>query len=468
MKILSEVAPTPEQLPIISNPTAGVTLIRGAAGSGKTTTAMLMLKQLAVFWKRRNQRLGLDKQVKILVLTFNRTLRGYINELARCQISADTSDIMVLTFGKWAVNALKVEVIDDRECKGTIEHLGRGLSLPPDFVVSEVDYVLGRFLPEKLVDYLECKRVGRGGAPRMDRLTRERLLNEVCLPFQDWKRKTNAMDWLDVATKMICDKVAGKYDVMIVDEAQDFSANQIRAVVAHAADPASMVFVLDAMQRIYPRGCTWKECGIEIPGHRTYRLQENHRNTKQICQFSAAILKGMEVPDDGTIPDLESCKREGILPIVLKGKFSGQCQYVYDYLNKVWTTEGQEDDTVVFLHPLGGKWFDYVREFLKTKKWPHVELSRRSEWPRGKEKIALSTMHSVKGLEFDHVVILGLNEEITKTGRESNDTTFETLRRLLAMSATRARCSVILGYNPDNPSQLISLFGEGTFTLVAI
>lgn len=43
MKTLPPVTPTPEQLAIISNPIAGGQLIRGAAGSGKTTTALLML-----------------------------------------------------------------------------------------------------------------------------------------------------------------------------------------------------------------------------------------------------------------------------------------------------------------------------------------------------------------------------------------------------------------------------------------
>jgi len=39
MKTLAQVIPTSEQLAIISHPRAGIQLIKGAAGSGKTTTA---------------------------------------------------------------------------------------------------------------------------------------------------------------------------------------------------------------------------------------------------------------------------------------------------------------------------------------------------------------------------------------------------------------------------------------------
>ena len=87
MKTLTEVEPSAEQLPLISNPRPGVQVIRGAAGSGKTTTALLMLKLLSDFWLGRKRRQGLSGDINILALTYNRTLKAYIEELARHQVT---------------------------------------------------------------------------------------------------------------------------------------------------------------------------------------------------------------------------------------------------------------------------------------------------------------------------------------------------------------------------------------------
>lgn len=46
MRILPAVPPTAEQLAILADTKPGYMLIRGAAGSGKTTTALLRLRQL--------------------------------------------------------------------------------------------------------------------------------------------------------------------------------------------------------------------------------------------------------------------------------------------------------------------------------------------------------------------------------------------------------------------------------------
>src|SRR6266545_1655065 len=100
---MQTVVPTAEQLRVIQDAKPGVTLIRGAAGSGKTTTALLRLSFLAEFWRQRRRREGLATPVRILVLTYNRTLRGYIRDLATRQVKAGSDlDLRVSTFGKWA------------------------------------------------------------------------------------------------------------------------------------------------------------------------------------------------------------------------------------------------------------------------------------------------------------------------------------------------------------------------------
>ena len=86
-------------------------MIRGAAGSGKTTTALLRLKFLANFRHNRAQRARSqgdeDAPVNILVLTFNKTLRGYVNALAREQLPAElTANLEVSTFAKWGYDLL--------------------------------------------------------------------------------------------------------------------------------------------------------------------------------------------------------------------------------------------------------------------------------------------------------------------------------------------------------------------------
>src|SRR2546423_987008 len=112
MKPLGLVPATPEQLTVIEDATPGYWLIRGAAGSGKTTTALLRLKFLVRLWRERRKDLGIEDPVRVLVLTFNRTLRGYIENLAEQQIAlgADVS-LEVETFSHWAMSLVNRPVM---------------------------------------------------------------------------------------------------------------------------------------------------------------------------------------------------------------------------------------------------------------------------------------------------------------------------------------------------------------------
>jgi superfamily I DNA/RNA helicase len=467
MRTLPRITPTPEQLPFIQDAKPGVVVIRGAAGSGKTTTALLRLRQLASFWLSRRERQGLVDPVRVLVLTYNRTLRGYIEELANQQVIGRANlQMQIDTFSRWALDQLPYRAMLDADVrKAKLLSLAKAIPLPGEFMLSELDYLIGRFLPDNLPDYLTLKREGRGLSPRVDRPIRERLLNEVVLPYSEWKLTRRVHDWNDLAIELDGINEPNGYDVIVADEVQDFSANQIRAIIHFANNPSSVTFVLDSAQRIYPAGFTWAEAGVTVHPSNSFRLQKNYRNTAEICRFALPLLDGLDIGNDGTFPNFSTCQSQGPLPIVLRGKYQKQVAYVLQYIaaNVDLTSE-----SVAFLKPKGGGWFTYLESQLKANSYSYVTLTRQQNWPAGSENIALSTMHSAKGLEFDHVFILGLSNEVTAPGDDPQDDQLESDRRLLAMAITRARKSVIVGFKPGEASHLTTYFVDGTYAGVAL
>lgn len=287
MRVLQTVKPSREQLPIVLENRPGVTVVRGAAGSGKTTTALLRLRQLCAERRARRERIGTTDPVRVVVLTYNRSLAGYVAQLAAEQVqSGPDLDLTVGTFAEWAYELTGRKVTNDNQLAAALLRLGHHLGFSKRFLIDEVDYALGRFAPDAIGEYVQRDREGRGLSPRVDKA---RLLTQVLQPYLAHKRRVGMFDWHDLA--IAAGHVTSPlYDVVVVDEAQDFSANQIRAVLAHRAPDASITFVLDTVQRIYPRFYTWREVGLDAQRFvLNTRLKQNRRNTRQIAALPGPL-----------------------------------------------------------------------------------------------------------------------------------------------------------------------------------
>lgn len=464
MRLLANVQLTPEQLVLLAENKPGVLLIKGAAGSGKTTTALMRLRQLCTLWLKRKRRLDLPGPVRVLVLTYNTTLEGYIKALAAQQIGfSDQLQLQVSTFAKFARElAIEDVLLEPEKCAALLRGLCRNFGLDVDFVVDEADYLLGRFEPADLEGYITVLRAGRGTSPRMEAATRRRLLDEVIYPYIESKKNIGWSDWNDLAI------AAGEadcipWDVVVVDETQDFSANELRTVMKHLATDHQVTFIMDAAQQIYPRGFTWREANA-APGS-IYTLKSNYRNTKEIAAFARPIVEGLPIGDNGAIPDFEATTRSGAKPIVLEGLYNAQLKWA---IENVVNPANAAGESVAFLKPRGGHWFDAVRDHLDAEKISWVPLTRSSRWPGGDENVAICTLHSAKGLEFDHIIIIGLNQKVTPHGIEEGDTQLESLRRLVAMGVGRARLTVTVGYKPSEVSSLVTFLGKDTYTKVTL
>ncbi|WP_406848183.1 UvrD-helicase domain-containing protein [Xanthomonas oryzae] len=350
MKKLPVVRATGDQLPLMSQNRLGVEVICGAAGSGKTSTALLRLRSLVHMHVHRHERMGLVNPVKVLVLTFNRTLSGYVSSLVENQISSDARvDLEVFTFSKWAMEKLGRPAISESSTEDLAAFACRFSGLDSGYVEREAEYAMGRFSPSELAAYLTSERTGRGLQPRVDRALRRRLLDEVILPYQAQLSSNNVLDWNTLAVSMMNLTPIG-YEIVIIDESQDFSANQLRAIRHHLAQDHTVTFVIDTVQRIYARGFTWSEAGFEVRPERYHRLTTNHRNTNQIANFAAGILNGINVDGDGALPNLTTTDSNGPIPVVMRGFYSQQILVAINFIrNHVDLTQ----ESVAFLKPKG-------------------------------------------------------------------------------------------------------------------
>jgi len=437
----------PSQREWVERDYGGPARVCGSAGTGKTIVAL----HRAVFLAHANP------DSRVLLTTFSETLADALRAKLRRLISNEP--LLAERLEVHAMNTIGERLYE--------QHFGHPKIAPPEVIrqfiteaaanVADLKFNRSFLLTEweELVDawqlrswesYRDIKRLGRK--------TRLQESQRVIL----WAVLDAVRGRLDaegfVTHAEIFTRLAGQlesrkhppFEFVVVDEAQDLSASQLKFLAALGGKrPNSLFFAGDLGQRIFQLPFSWKSLGVDIRG-RARTLHINYRTSHQI-RMQADRLLGPEVADvDGNAEE-----RRGTVSV-----FNGPAPLVRTYKSQAeeveavgtWLADRSREG--VMPHEFGvfvrsDAELARARAAVAKTGLPSKMLDEHVETTSG--QISIGTMHLAKGLEFRAVVVMACDDEIIplqsriETVADDSDLEeiYNTERHLLYVACTRAR-----------------------------
>jgi superfamily I DNA/RNA helicase len=327
------------------------------------------------------------------------------------------------------------------------------LKLDPAFFRDEWERVIQPQAITSVDKYFKASRVGRG--VRLNRKMRKiiwtvfeeyrTLLNENGL-----KEGSDAMR--DARLLIESKNETLPYCTIIVDEGQDMGPQAFKLIRKMVPEGPNDLFIVgDAHQRIYKHKVVLGRCGINIRG-RSRKLRINYRTTDETKSWAVSLLKGIKIDDlDGGMDDQKGYKSllHGVFPEVRQFQsLKEEVDFITSYLKEVEDSDGSLNE--VCLVARTNNLIDQYQNSLMEEGFQTYKIRRKEPEDRKASGVRLATMHRVKGLEFDRVIIAGVNDGIIPFQSSEIITSDSTVRReaeineraLLYVSATRAKREV--------------------------
>ena len=396
--------------------------IQGAAGTGKSIVGIHRARYLA----KRNQ--------KVLWLGYSPTLTEYqshqIDTLCddpNIRQKIDCWDIISLALHCAQKHNPKIQkVLNHTELHQHFDVFLQSLhpTQPSNWLHDELDFALVQWGLIRWQDYQELSRLGREKA--LD-VKEKRQLWSVFFQFRQFLFREGMVDLALLCYHAIqyVKEHPLDYQAVIVDEAQDLEQSQLAFIAALAqSNMRNLMMLGDPNQQIYPHKSDFQKLGMDFEFH---TLHKSYRSTERIKNIAETALffherhstTSLEI---GSVPTLIQCDDR-------------ECenQKVLDLLKK-WHQSGIAFEDMVILHRHPSRAHE-CKAFL-DKQYP--------DW-----KIQHQYIFDVKGLEFEAVIMLGLDifpfeKDLQSRSPVDQIDLFKRERKLLYVALTRARKELAL------------------------
>jgi hypothetical protein len=254
-----------------------------------------------------------------------------------------------------------------------------------------------------------------------------------------------------------------KYDAILVDEGQDFSDDMFKVIKALLnEDTDNLTIALDDNQNIYKRKRSWKNLGINAVGKRTQKIDTVYRYTFELTEFfnqfvqkSENLITGVDntqlemfpgfnvihgpnplIEQFSNIDEIKDFVTDKIIELTANNVIPFS-EIAFIYASNYFREPALPDLPNAFTKAFQSKgiFFYWVSEDVRAKKTYDITTN----------SVTLSSIHSIKGLDYYCVFLVGLGK------MEDNRWTEEQIERLTYVAVTRARNQLYIPYIEKTP-----------------
>lgn len=482
-----------EQRRIVELEPSGHMLVKGVAGSGKTTVSVRRIPFLLYHYCH-------EKDDKILLVTFNKTLLNYIKHLYNKvdyeeQYQTDIfgnkgSDVEITTIDslmyKYFINYLNKSnrelKIADRaiEYKTMVQAINNISEKYPtikmispkntNFLLDEISWIKACNIEDENT-YQNIDRVGRasGAKGTPQKLIKNSPLRsaiyELMLGFDDLLEKDGYIDFKKMnilALNEAYQRPINKYTHILIDESQDLTKVQLDFLkcIYHDKKHSSIMFVADNTQSIYShswlgKGRPYTTIGYDMSG-KSRTLSKNYRTTTEISTAAYGLIEHDEnIKNNVDFVKPSLIDRQGHPPIYKYFKSNEkQLDFLFD---EIRTLKNDYEYPNICIVAREKRSIENALQFLEQKGIP-CEILNKSEPDFESDRVKLLTLHSIKGLEFKVIFLIDLNEGVIPNNSlidlDDEEIYDSEERKLLYVGMTRAN-ELLYMSSVDRPSKFI-------------
>ena len=428
---------------------SGPAQVTGGPGTGKTVTVLHRAAFLAT-------RAALPAAAEQILLT---TFNGNLAEALHAQLDLLIQDaevrrrIEVVNVDRLAYSIVKQArgspvIADERvlRVRWAEAAADAGLAFTPAFGKIEWEQVILAQDLRTEQAYLTCLRTGRGRPlTKAQRSHLWQAAQRVTAELAAAHESTH-LQLANEATHLLRQAGAPRYQHILVDEAQDLHPSQWRLLrAAVAPGPDDLFIAADPHQRIYDNKVSLASLRISVRG-RSRRLALNYRTTQEILSWAVPLAGGDPVAGlDGEVDSLLGYRSpmHGPRPQLRIATTRTEEFTLLAERLRSWLATGIEPHAIG-VAARSASLVREAREALQANGITTGSLNSRSST----QAIRAGTMHAMKGLEFQAVAVIGVEQglvpdpaAVTPAGEDavSHAQDLQRERCVLFVACTRAR-----------------------------